>query len=86
MSIYLQNLNPNIDATISRGGITFRKDSRVIDMICEKAPRGFIMHFNLEGTDKTTIRASSAAEVQKKLAPVVNDLFRMCDNSLKGMI
>jgi predicted transport protein len=87
MSIYLQNLNADITATINRGGITFRKGSNVIDMICQKSARGFVMHF-VDGhkPERTIINAKSAAEVQKKLAPVVHDLFRLSSPSLKGMI
>lgn len=85
MSIYLQNLNSNIDATINRGGITFRQDNIIVDMVCRKIKTGFEMKFVFDSTETfTTIKARSAAEVAKKIPAVANDIFRAY--TLKGMI
>lgn len=84
MSIYLQNLNPNITADIHRGGITFRSGYNVVDMCCQFSGRKYIMEFTLSAGVKTIIKARSAKEVRDKLAPTINDIFRL--NSLKGMI
>jgi len=85
MSMYLQNLNANIHATINRGGITFRKDAITVDMICQKVKEGYEMKFIFDNTETfTTIKAKNALEVSKKVPAVANELFRAY--TLKGMM
>lgn len=85
MSIYLQNLNPNIDATINRGGITFRQNAITVDMICRKVKAGYEMKFVFDSTETSTIvKARDGKEVAQKIPAVANDIFRAY--TLKGMI
>lgn len=85
MSIYLQNLNSGIDATINRGGITFRKAAITVDMICRKVKEGYEMKFIFDSTETATIiKARDGKEVAKKIPAVANDIFRAY--TLKGCI
>lgn len=85
MSMYLQNLNANIHATINRGGVTFRKDAVTVDMLCQKVTDGYQMKFIFDNTETyTTIKAKDSKEVAKKLPAIANEIFR--SYTLKGMM
>lgn len=85
MSMYLQNLNANIQATINRGGVTFRQDAITVDMVCNKVKSGYEMKFIFDGTETyTTIKAKDDKEIARKLPAVANEIFRAY--SLKGMM
>ena len=84
MSVYLSNLNPEVNAVIQAGAITFRKEGiEPIHMACGHVAGSYQMDFYFSG-QKTTIKAKSGVEVASKIVNVVNDLIRL--NTLKGSI
>lgn len=84
MSIYLNNLNPEIIAKISAGSIAFYNGNRSIDMTCKRTSAGYEMIFALSETVKTIIKAKNSKEIAYKLPLTVNEIFKCY--SLKGML